>query len=203
MKPINQIINFDNTTKNLVKHEKGIFSRRKSESFSWGSLEQCKLVLKNGFKYCDDSVTDKSFMLTPELTEVAEWMTNTNGSGLALIGRSGGGKTLFLHGVLPHLLMSKKKVSKCIKAIDMNFEKANYVLIDEVGREGDVFINGKGKVDRFPVYVDHCADFNKPLFFTSNIESGQFVDRYGEYIYNRVLKKCRVIVFNGESMWNK
>jgi len=197
-------INFNNTSLLLNKHDKQFLKRNISYRLAWGkNVRENLKTLKNGFIYANsDRLNDINYNETEEIKNLASWMIDTKGNGLALIGASGRGKTLFLHGVLPHLLIAHNKVPHCIKATDLsNKNYGKILLIDEVGREDMVFDKERGKIDRFPEYVDYCADNNRPLFFTSNITAGQFKDRYGEHIYNRVTSICKMIIYNGKSMW--
>ncbi len=197
-------INFNHTAGLLNKHEKQFLKRLINFRFRWGkNVPENLLTLKKGFIYADpDRLSNLNYNETEEIKILADWMCDTKGNGLALIGSSGRGKTLFLHGVLPHLLIAHNKVPYCIKATDLsNKNYGKILLIDEVGREDMVFDKERGKIDRFPEYVDYCADKNRPLFFTSNITSSQFKERYGEHIFNRVTSICKTIIYNGKSMW--
>jgi DNA replication protein DnaC len=195
-------INFDKTTESLKIHKKVFIKRNVSKSYSWGTVNECIDIIERGFKYCDPEI--KVFNKTKEIIKIAEWMNNTEGKGLALIGSSGRGKTLFVHGVLPHLLSQKNNFPTTVKAVNLPIEPFNLntnLLIDEVGREDEVFSKSSGKVNRFQILVDMHADSNNPMFFTSNINKKQFQNKYGIWIYNRILKICKVIIFEGESFW--
>lgn len=185
--------------KRLTAHGKEPLKRTKSQSFTWGDSETCRDILKRGFEYC----TGEVYKRTHEYDEIAKWMSDTEGKGLALIGSSGRGKTIFLHGILPFLLMKFQKVPTLRKAVAMNFEdcgKAN-ILIDEAGREDEPFINGRGKIDLFPVHCDMCVDRNYPIYMTSNLTKELFIKRYGDYVFNRIKSSCTVVNCKGEEMW--
>lgn len=196
-------IDFNNTGILLEQHGKTFLKRQSSFLFRWARTEIEALdIIKRGFIYSDEKVSELTFEETEELKKIALWMTDTAGQGLALIGSSGRGKTLFMHGVLPHLLISKGKVPFPIKAVELdNNNYGKILLIDEIGREDLVFDKNRGKIDRFAEYVDYCADKNRPLFFTSNLSKDKFSERYGEHIFNRVTSICKVIIHNGKSMW--
>lgn len=196
-------LDFNETSRQLEQHGKTFLKRKGGFLYRWArTIPEAVDIIKRGFIYADDDVSEFTFEETEELQKIAEWMLDTRGKGLALIGSSGRGKTLFLHGVLPHLLMAKNKVSHSIKAADLdNQNYGKILLIDEVGREDMVFDKQRGKIDRFPEYVDYCADKNRPLFFTSNLSKDKFIERYGEHIYNRVTSICFRIIHNGKSMW--
>jgi len=197
-------LNFKQTGSLLAQHDKTYMQRVPQFTFRWSPTEVGNLdIIARGFAFSNPTrFSNNEFTATDEMREIARWMVNTNGKGLSLIGKSGRGKTMFLHGVLPHLLISKDKVPHCIKAVDL--DNANYgkiLLIDEVGREDLVFDKQKGKIDRFPMYVDYCADNGRPLFFTSNLSKDQFIARYDVHIYNRVMSITNTVICNGESMW--
>ena len=161
-------INFNETADLLLRHDKTFLRRKNKFIFEWSNSEAKNLdIIKRGFIFsCPDRISEFTFEETEELKKIAKWMTFTRGKGLALIGSSGRGKTVFMHGVLPHLLMAKNKVAHCIKAVELsNKNYGKILLIDEVGREDMVFDKERGKIDRFPEYVDYCADKNFPLFF--------------------------------------
>lgn len=197
-------IDFNSTANALEQHGKTFLKRKAEFRFSWGKEVNTTLdIIKRGSIFANpDDINESTYAVTDESKELSKWMCDTKGKGLALIGTSGRGKTLFLHGILPHLLIASNKVPYCIKSSDL--DNSNYgkiLLIDEVGREDLVFDKQRGKIDRFNEYVDYCADKNRPLFFTTNLSAGQFVDRYGEHILNRVQSICKVVVYNGKSMW--
>lgn len=198
------MIDFTKTSQDLIDHNKTFLNRKKQFCFQWGlTIEENIAIIKRGYEFCDpDSFSKSEFHASSEVEEYAKWMTNTNGKGLALIGASGRGKTLFMHGVLPHLLICKHKVPNTVKATDLQAGiREHIMLIDEVGREDLIFDKERGKIDRFPLYVDMCADKGLPLFFTSNLTQKQFVTRYGSHIMNRVISICNLVISKGESYW--
>lgn len=197
-------IDFNLTSASLEQHGKTYLKRRSDFIFSWSQnkSENIETIKKGSIFASPDTINEISYIDTDESNLIAEWMCNTYGKGLALIGTSGRGKTLFLHGILPHLLIAKSKVPYCIKATDLdNNNYGKILLVDEVGREDTVFDKNRGKIDRFAEYVDYCADKNRPLFFTSNISAERFKDKYGVHIFNRVQSICKLVTYNGKSMW--
>jgi DNA replication protein DnaC len=197
-------LDFNQTGSLLNKHGKTFLKRQYEFRFQWSAIEAINIdIIARGFKFSNpDDFSNNEFKATDDMKKIAQWMTDTKGKGLALIGQSGRGKTMFLHGVLPHLLINKGKVPHSIKAVDLdNMNYGKILLIDEVGREDKVFDKIKGKIDRFPLYVDYCADHGRPLFFTSNLSKQQFIDRYDIHIYNRVTSITNTVICNGESMW--
>jgi len=168
--------------------------------YSWGNYAECEQIFIGAMKHADNSI--KEVVIDREHKEIIEWMTDTKGKGLALIGDSGRGKTLFLHGVLPYLLSAAEKVPRMIKAYQLK-ECIGYglVLIDELGREPTAVYKNYEKIDAFPIHVDSCVDSSKPLFFTTNLGKSEFIKRYGGYIFNRIKKNCKIIIFKGDSLW--
>ena len=198
------MINFSLTEKNLQEHKGVPFIKRRPDfRFRWEKTPEKNLdIIRRGFEFsAKEALIKKPFDPSPEMHKIAEWMTDTEGKGLALIGNSGRGKTLFMGGVLPHLYMAHRKVVHFTKAIDMPNSSTKILLLDEVGREDSVFDKSRGKIDRFPLYVDYCADKQMPLFFTSNISREQFIQRYGEHIFNRLAAVSKIITFKGQSYW--
>ena len=197
-------IDFKQTGSLLDQHGKTFLKRVSQFRFQWSSSENVNIdTIARGFKFSNpEDFSNNEFIATDDMMQIAKWMVDTQGKGLALIGQSGRGKTMFMHGVLPHLLIAKDKVPHSIKAVDLdNMNYGKILLIDEVGREDRVFDKVKGKIDRFPLYVDYCADHGRPLFFTSNLSKAQFIERYDVHIFNRVMSITNTVICNGESMW--
>lgn len=190
--------------------------RKKQEALSWGSVDECKQILKHAFVKSDHSI--EKFRWLPEYDKLARWMSDTKGKGLGLAGSSGRGKTLFMCYVLPELLSKKQVIKhnfwgteynhqikpKVVKAAELRPPFVEYSLVDEVGRydkEVTIDYGGYTKIDPFPMYVDYMADRNMGVFFTTNLDTNEFVNRYGEHILNRIIKNSLMIEFKGESLW--
>ena len=68
----------------------GIETERKAQSFKFGTMEECKKALSFYFQKLDN--TASSFQWLPEYDEIADWMSDTQGKGLLLMGSCGRGK---------------------------------------------------------------------------------------------------------------
>lgn len=156
-----------------------------------------KELLEKGFRHFIPE-----FVWQPEYDELVSWMTNTRGKGLFLQGHSGRGKTVFLTKILPILLQKKGINLHTIKAINLRRDCKAYLAVDETGYEPKVWHEGH-EIDAFPLWIDWCADFKRPPFFTTNMSLSEFKRRYGEHIYNRADALCKRIKFEGKSLWNK
>jgi DNA replication protein DnaC len=181
----------------------GKLSIREPKSYSFGTYEQCKELFIKSFMAFDKTV--KKLELLPEYEEVINWMTDTNGKGLALAGSLGRGKSIILNGVLPIAFFTKNMVLKPKLAIELSPDLTNQmksswaVAIDDIGQE-NVINNFGTKIDAVEILISHCEDRLKPLFLTTNLDYEQIIERYGPRISDRITRLCKVVEFMGESL---
>jgi len=190
----------------------GIETVRKSESFKFGTLEECKTALTFYFLKLDETAVN--FQWLPEYDEIAEWMADTHGKGLLLLGDCGRGKSTILLSVMP--VMFFRKFDKIIhpesaKELNMPDPKQGKVTvgwqeilkrwcidIDELGTE-DAETNYGEKYEPFNKIIDEAEKLVKLMLISTNLTKGQLLQRYGERCLDRLIRLCRVIEFNGES----
>jgi len=181
--------------------------------YSFGEKAECKELLKKIFIQTDKTI--KKFQWLKEYDEVVEWMSDNQGKGLALHGACGRGKSIILKQVLPVLIRMQGKIFTPIKAEDLALlprtsrdgltlsgycKKTKFIGIDEFGRErmGNDF---GVKFEALDYVIDYCeSNLSQPLFLTSNMDREQITKRYGDHIFDRIQRLCKIVVFNGESL---
>ncbi|MDX8340551.1 hypothetical protein SLH46_15230 [Draconibacterium sp. IB214405] len=179
------------------------FKERAFESFSFGSVPECKVLLEQAMLAGDNTMS--KFTYLPEFDEVADWLSDTKGKGLFLTGNVGRGKTNIIHYVLPVLFMAKfTKVVNCYNAEDVNakfaeIRRKKFISIDEMGVEP--IVNDYGAKHEAMNNVFNIAETeSKVLFVSSNLTGSEILGRYGVRTMDRIKRLCRVIKFSGESL---
>lgn len=171
--------------------------KREAKSYSFGDYEACQRLLREAVVATDCSV--KEFVLTPQVKQMVQWMTDTKGKGLILTGPPGTGKTMLLHTV-PVLfravfgLVIHYTDARNLCRNDFN----NLLCVDDVGTEGVVSDYGN-KRDLFSELVCRAEETFAPLFLTTNLTGAQLNERYDVRITDRIVRLCRPIRFDGES----
>ena len=190
-----------------------VIIERKAEVLSFGNLDLCKRVFSDFFQRLDE--TSIGFEWLPEYNEIVEWMSNTNGKGLLLMGDCGRGKTTILRSIIPTIFYLKfNKVVKFISANDLNlpdlqrgintigwsiFSTSWCFNIDEVGTE-NAETNFGEKYEPFNKIIDNAESTIKLVFLSTNLTKEQLLQRYGERTYDRLIRLCRVVEFKGPSL---
>lgn len=176
---------------------------RKPFNFSFGTKEECKELFRQAFIYSDQTITE--FKMLPEYEKVIEWMTNSRGRGLALLGSPGLGKTIILTGVLPIIFnVVYEKILTTIVANDL-INDPDYLdrrwayAIDDIGVERLASDFGS-RYEIVDLAVNKAEEKIKPLFLTSNLKMEGLHERYGVRFTDRLLRLCRVIDFSEDSM---
>ena len=191
---------------------------RKPTSFSWGDRESCEAMLPALFRRLDGSVT--SYQHLPEYNELVEWMTDTKGMGLLLIGDCGRGKSIIVTGIIPLLLAMKNINSYAIHADELSKSypfaastmgmdpkmtcldylcRSPYPIIDELGVE--TLVNDYGeRYEGFNQVINAAERYYRPLFVSTNLTTQELLNRYGERTLDRLQHLCRIVEFRGESL---
>lgn len=136
---------------------------------------------------------------------LCKWMCNPE-KGLILSGDSGRMKTVFATLILPVLYMQWHRFRiKPIKAWRLaeelknpNFMQHPVLIVDDVGEEPPANEFGV-KYEPFSRLVDECERLSKLLIITTNLNSKQLGDRYGNRPMDRLDLLCAPIVFEGKS----
>ena len=173
---------------------------RDYQRYSFGSIEECTILFIKAFKLVDKTAEYKHL---DEYNHIISWLSDTKGKGLFLIGNCGRGKSVILSGVLPLIFNAKKgKILKPIAARKLHTVKefvSPYIVIDDIGTEE--IVNDYGtKIDAVENAIFEAEDDLKTLFLTSNLDASSIKERYGERIYDRIKRLCKVVFFNGESL---
>ena len=170
--------------------------------YKLGSKEELKEMFIKAFKYYDRTI-DKYEHLSA-YDEVIDWMVDTRGRGLMLMGECGLGKSTILNYVIPAIFRTKtNKVlrsipAKELAAVDKNV--APFIIIDDLGTES--IKNDYGtKVDAVADAISYAEDSSKTLLITTNLSPNSLKERYDERTLDR-LRKCKVVIIKGKSFRN-
>lgn len=190
----------------------GIETERKAVSYKFGTFEECKKALSYYFQKLDVTTTD--FQWLPEYNEIADWMTDTQGKGLLLMGACGRGKSTILLSAMPIMFFRKFDMiirPESAKEINMPDPKQGKLTvgwqkilkrwcidIDELGTE-DKETNYMEPYEPFNKIIDESEKLVKLLFVSTNLTKEQLLQRYGERCFDRLVRLCRVVDFDGSS----
>ncbi len=174
---------------------------RDYKRYSFGTLQECQKLFKDAFMLVDKTI--KEYKHLDEYNHVISWLTDTQGKGLFLIGNCGRGKSVILTGVLPLIFNAKKgKILKPIparKLHNVTEYKSPFIVIDDIGTEE--IVNDYGtKIDAVENAIFEAEDDLKMLLLTSNLDASAIKERYGERIYDRIKRLCKVVFMKGESL---
>jgi len=170
--------------------------------YKLGLREEIKEMFIKSFEYYDRTV-DKYEHL-PAYDEIIDWMVDTKGRGLMLMGECGLGKSTILNFVIPAIFRTKtNKIlrsvpAKELGAVDRN--KAPFIIIDDLGTES--IKNDYGtKIDAVADAISYAEDSSKTLLITTNLTPQALKERYDERTLDR-LRKCKVVIIKGKSFRN-
>jgi|TARA_R110002033_G_scaffold3097_3_gene18805 DNA replication protein DnaC len=174
---------------------------RDFQRYSFGNIKECKELFVEAFKLVDKTISEYKHL--DEYNHVISWLSDTKGKGLFLIGNCGRGKSVILTGVLPLIFNAKKgKILKPIasrKLHQVTEYKTPFIVIDDIGTEE--IINDYGtKIDAVENAIFEAEDDLKLLLLTSNLDAAAIKQRYGERIYDRIKRLCKVVFMKGESL---
>jgi DNA replication protein DnaC len=170
--------------------------------YKLGVREEIKEMFIKSFEYYDRTV-DKYEHL-PAYDEIIDWMVDTKGRGLMLMGECGLGKSTILNFVIPAIFRTRtNKIlrsvpAKELGAVDRN--KAPFIIIDDLGTES--IKNDYGtKIDAVADAISYAEDSSKTLLITTNLTPQALKERYDERTLDR-LRKCKVVIIKGKSFRN-
>jgi len=196
----------------------GIYSpymHRELRSFSWGDKETCRQIFREIFTFVDQTIAEFEFI--PEYEEIINWMTDTKGKGLLLMGSCGRGKSIIINGLIPILMKMKDRTVHPIHAQNFYFTplfstgnwacpscleyllRTGYPIIDELGVEGLKNDYGE-KTEGFNLIINNAEVTCKPVFVSTNLNDAQIINRYGERTLDRLGHLCRIVTFSGPSL---
>lgn len=142
---------------------------------------------------------------TKLIQEVFNYLEDTNGKHLCLLGSCGTGKTLLATKIIPLIFCASfKKIFKVIKACDLNdrLQEAKeypFVVIDDFGTESTA-VNFGNKVEAFNEVIDSVEGRKCFFVVTSNLDANQIKQKYGVRTYDRLRGLFKVIQVNEKSM---
>lgn len=190
----------------------GVETERKSNSYKFGTVEECRKALTYYFMALDKTNTE--FEWLPEYDDIADWMSDTKGKGLLLIGDCGRGKSTILLSVMPMIFFRKfNKVIHPISAKEINMPdpkrgkstkgweeaiKQWCFALDELGTE-ERETNYLEPFEPFNKVIDDAEKFVKLMLINTNLTKEQLLERYGERCYDRLIRLCRMVEFKGKS----
>lgn len=170
--------------------------------YKLGTKEELKEMFIKSFKHYDRTIDTYEHL--PAYDEIIDWMVDTRGRGLMLMGECGLGKSTILNYVIPAIFRTKtNKVLRSVPAkelgeIDRNI--APFILIDDLGTES--IKNDYGtKIDAVADAISYAEDSSKTLLITTNLASKALKERYDERTLDR-LRKCKVVIIKGNSFRN-
>ena len=170
--------------------------------FRLGTKEELKDMFVKAFKHYDRTIDTYTHL--PAYDEIIDWLVDTKGRGLMLMGECGLGKSTILNYVIPAIFRTKTTKSlKSISAKDLGtIEKSitTFIIIDDLGTES--IKNDYGtKIDAVADAISYAEDSSKTLLITTNLSGKSLKERYDERTLDR-LRKCKVVVIKGESFRN-
>jgi len=173
---------------------------RDYQRYSFGSIDECTILFIKAFKLVDKTA---EYEHLDEYNHIISWLSDTKGKGLFLIGNCGRGKSVILTAVLPLIFNAKKgKILKPIAARNLHKvteHPSPFIIIDDIGTEE--IVNDYGtKIDAVENAIFEAEDDLKLLLLTSNLDANSIKERYGERIYDRIKRLCKVVFFRGESL---
>ena len=170
--------------------------------YKLGAREEIKEMFIKSFEYYDRTV--EKYKHLPAYDEIIDWMVDTKGRGLMLMGECGLGKSTILNFVIPAIFRTKtNKIlrsvpAKELGAVDRN--KAPFIIIDDLGTES--IKNDYGtKIDAVADAISYAEDSSKTLLITTNLTPQALKERYDERTLDR-LRKCKVVIIKGKSFRN-
>ena len=167
--------------------------------YKLGSKEELKEMFIKAFKYYDRTI-DKYEHLS-SYDEIIDWLVDTRGRGLMLMGECGLGKSTILNYVIPAIFRTKtNKVLRSIPAKELAAVERNvapFIIIDDLGTES--IKNDYGtKIDAVADAISYAEDSSKTLLITTNLSPNSLKERYDERTLDR-LRKCKVVIIKGKS----
>lgn len=170
-------------------------------SYSFGDKETCTKLFYDVLKAVDRSIDTPVHI--PEHDEIIDWMTDTKGKGLILVGDCGRGKSSIITGVIPVIFnMKYNKLIFPTPATDLvnakNLLQDYFYCIDDVGTESIKNHYGE-KSEVFASVMDDAERHFKPVFLSTNLTGQQIIERYGKRTMDRIVRLCRIVKFKGNS----
>ena len=167
--------------------------------YNLGSKEDIKEMFIKAFKYYDKTLDTYNHL--PAYDEIIDWIVDTKGKGLMIMGECGLGKSTIINYVIPAIFRTKtNKVLRSIPAKELGTVDRNiapFIIIDDLGTES--IKNDYGtKIDAVSDAISYAEDSSKTLIITTNLSPESLKERYDERTLDR-LRKCKVVIIKGKS----
>ncbi len=170
--------------------------------YKLGAREEIKEMFIKAFEYYDKTIDEYNHL--PAYDEIIDWMVDTRGRGLMLMGECGLGKSTILNYVIPAIFRTRtNKILRSVPAKELGIvdrNKAPFIIIDDLGTES--IKNDYGtKIDAVADAISYAEDSSKTLLITTNLTPQALKERYDERTLDR-LRKCKVVIIKGKSFRN-
>tara|TARA_R110000824_G_scaffold24812_1_gene86921 strand:- start:366 stop:941 length:576 start_codon:yes stop_codon:yes gene_type:complete len=170
--------------------------------YKLGTREEIKEMFIKAFEYYDRTID--SYKHLPAYDEIIDWMADTKGRGLILMGECGLGKSTILNYVIPAIFRTRiNKVLRSVPAKELGAVERNkspFIIIDDLGTES--IKNDYGtKIDAVADAISYAEDSSKTLLITTNLTPNALKERYDDRTLDR-LRKCKVVIIKGKSFRN-
>mgnify|MGYP003657077585 FL=1 len=164
-----------------------------------GTKEELKEMFVKAFIYYDRTIDEYNHKT--EYDKIIDWMVDTKGRGLMLMGDCGTGKSTILNYVIPAIFRTiTNKILRSVSAKELGEVERNkspFIIIDDLGTES--IKNDYGtKIDAVADAISYAEDSSKTLLVTTNLTPKALDDRYSDRTLDR-LRKCKVVVIKGKS----
>ena len=170
--------------------------------YNLGTKEDIKEMFIKAFKYYDRTIDGYEHLTSYD--EIVDWMVDTKGKGLMLMGECGLGKSTILNYVIPAIFRTRtNKILRSVPAKELGQierNKAPFIIIDDLGTES--IKNDYGtKIDAVADAISYAEDSSKTLLITTNLTPQALKERYDDRTLDR-LRKCKVVIIKGKSFRN-
>ena len=170
--------------------------------FKLGTTDELREMFIKAFRYYDRTIDVYEHL--DSYDEIIDWLSDTKGRGLMLMGECGLGKSTILNYVIPAIFRTKTNkllTSTPAKELgEIERSSASFIIIDDLGTES--IKNDYGtKIDAVADAISYAEDSSKTLLITTNLDAGELKERYDERTLDR-LRKCKVVVIKGKSFRN-
>lgn len=163
-------------------------------------------LLKRGYEY----YCGKDYKYINEYAEIANWLTDTKGKGLLLIGANGRGKSVFCAKILPailksmqvkHILVPASKMNQYVRnsADEANIMLSQFLIIDDFGVEGVMNEYGEKRAI-FSELIDDAEREGRVVVASTNLTVAEIEKKYGKRTLDRLRALANCVSFTGESM---
>ena len=191
---------------------------RSPTRLSWGDREMCDALFRTLFRRLDATIA--TYHHLPEYDEVIDWMYDTRGVGLLLIGDCGRGKSIITTGLIPVLLGMKEISAYAVHADELNkpypfatstmgmepkttcldyLTRCPCPIIDELGVEPMINDYG-GAVRGFQPGHQRGRTLLPSALPLDEPYQRDLLNSYGERTFDRLRHQCRVVEFRGDSL---